>query len=51
MISDIVGISGMFVDTFSSVYVSKDPIEPHPYQEFDCHMEDLHVVCEEEKRV
>ena len=37
------GMSELFADSFSSVYVEADPVEPHPSQECEAHMEELLV--------
>ena len=37
------GMSELFADSFSSVYVEADPVEPHPSQVSEAHMEDLLV--------
>ena len=44
--SNSIRMSEIFVDAFYSVYILEDPIDPHPYQEFDGHMEDLQVAYE-----
>ena len=47
LVSDSVGMSEIFVEAFSLVYVSKVSIEPHHYQEFHGLMEDLQFTCKE----
>ena len=47
LVSDSIGISEIFVEGFSLVYVSTVLTNSHPYHEFDSLMEDLQVVYEE----